>query len=671
MPIILEGLAQAVAPAAIEQPASAQGVIAYPPEFFAAARPANAREMLDRVPGFAFDGGDSVRGYEGAAGNVLINGQRPASKTDDLDQILRRVPAAQVARVELIRGGAPGIDMQGKSVIANIVMKTGDSFHGLVAVAHNYVLDDGRSAVAARLEASGTKGSHNWEVGFYGGRGIDDGSGDGPHLQISPAGATLARGLVQSEGAGIDYIATGAYELPLLDGRLRVNGRFHRNAFDYDESNRTLFPADRLDHTHDSDDVDTSEIGLRYSRDFGARTKLELVGLRQSKDERFAEQVLGPGLAQDFTQKSRTDETIARAVATFTQTPRLSWELGGERALNTLDNGIRFLDAGVAVMVPAANVRVEEKRWEVFGKAVWRPTPKWTIEGGVRQEGSDISSEGDVALEKTLSFTKPRLAVTWAPNDRTQVRLRFERVVGQLDFNDFTASSALNTGVLTAGNPDLSPEQAWVSEAAIERRFWTNGAAVITLRHSALTDVIDRAPVFTSSGVFDAPANIGEGTKDELIASLTLPFDKIGMKGAQLRLQSTWRRSEVTDPTTRAERPISKLRPFEAEAHFSWDLPQYKLNWGFDTYNGWRETYYRSDQIEIRKLKVYVQPFIEWKPRPDLSLRAEAGNFTERGFRRTRYVYAGPRSTAPLAYTDDRDIQFGRMFYVRLRKTFD
>ncbi|HEX5378469.1 MAG TPA: TonB-dependent receptor [Phenylobacterium sp.] len=674
MPIIIHALAQAAAAAASLETAAAapptQGVISYPAEFFAAARPANASEMVARIPGFSFDGGDSVRGFEGAAGNVLIDGQRPASKTDNLDEILRRIPAAKIAHVDLIRGGAPGIDMQGKSVIANVVLKTGDSFNGLFAVAHNYVVDDGRSGGAMRLEGSGRTGGRSWEAGLFMGRGIDDGAGDGPRVQLGPGGAPQIRSLVQSEGAGSDIVATGAYELPLMGGRLRVNGRFARNNFDYDETNRSSFPADSLALDHKSDDKDTTEIGVRYSRDFGARLKLEMVGLRQSKDELYDEVSDSPGTAQHFIQDSQTGESIARGVLKFTQTPKLSWELGGEGALNTLDNGIRFTENGAAIVLPAANVHVEEKRWEVFGKAVWRPLPKWTVEAALRQEGSEITSSGDVRLEKSLTFTKPRLSVAWDPDARTQLRVRFERVVGQLNFDDFTASSSLGTGVVTTGNPDLNPEQAWVSEAAIERRFWSGGAAVLTVRHSTLTDVIDRAPVFTATGVFDAPANIGEGTKDELIASLTLPFDKIGLRGVLLRLESTWRESEVTDPTTHETREISKLRPQEWEAHFSWDLPQYKLNWGVDAFGAWRQTSYRQDQIAIDKLKAYVQPFIEWKPRTDLSIRAEAGNFTERGFRHTRYVYSGPRSTRGLAFVDDRDIQFGRMAYVRLRKTF-
>ncbi|MFN9711980.1 MAG: TonB-dependent receptor plug domain-containing protein, partial [Alphaproteobacteria bacterium] len=99
---------------------SARGVIAYPPSFFAESQPANAYDMVLRVPGFAFDKGAAVRGLAGAGGNVLIDGQTPVSKTDSLDEILKRIPAGGVERIELIRGGAPGIDMEGRTILANV-----------------------------------------------------------------------------------------------------------------------------------------------------------------------------------------------------------------------------------------------------------------------------------------------------------------------------------------------------------------------------------------------------------------------------------------------------------------------------------------------------------------------------------------------------------------------
>src|SRR5262245_41661717 len=132
--LIVHVLAQAaVAAAPTAEAAPQQGIISYPPSFFAAFQPANAGEMVARIPGFTLDTGATVRGYEGAAGNVLIDGKRPATKTDNLENILRRLPAGQVERIDLIRGGAPGIDMQGKTVIANIVRKSGGGIRGVAA----------------------------------------------------------------------------------------------------------------------------------------------------------------------------------------------------------------------------------------------------------------------------------------------------------------------------------------------------------------------------------------------------------------------------------------------------------------------------------------------------------------------------------------------------------
>lgn len=174
-------IAAAPAPAGAPQ----QGVISYPPAFFADFQPANASEMIPRIPGFTLESGDSVRGYEGSAGNVLIDGERPATKSENLDQVLRRIPASRIERIDLIRGGAPGVDMQGKAVIANIVRKPGGGFRGVAAAALNNSWD-GRHVPSLRLEGSGDIGPRKWELGLLAGGFIDDGDGDGTGLRISP-----------------------------------------------------------------------------------------------------------------------------------------------------------------------------------------------------------------------------------------------------------------------------------------------------------------------------------------------------------------------------------------------------------------------------------------------------------------------------------------------------
>jgi len=669
--LIVHVLAQAAAAAAPEAVAQ-QGVLSYPPSFFESFRPSNAFEMVQRVPGFTFDGGDDVRGYEGAAGNVLIDGQRPAAKSDNLESILRRLPASQIERVELIRGSAPGIDMQGKTVLVNLVRKNAGGLRGLVALANNYVVDDGRTNPQLRIEGSGGSGGRSWELGLLSARYVDDGAGDGPRLRVAPDGTVLIRSFVESEGHGGETTLTGAFETPLAGGKLRVNGLLGLDEFNYDEKNRQTFPTVSQELDQFGDDEKQLELGARFNRSFGPRTTLELVGLQRNEDGHFGETFQEPGATTFFALDSRTGESIVRSVLKYRRSDRLSFEAGAEGAFNWLESETDFAVNGAPVALPAANVRVEERRGEVFAKTTWRPAAQWTFEAGVRQEASKITSSGDVDLAKTLYFTKPRFAATWAPRATTQLRARIEREVGQLDFDDFVANTDFNTGAgVQAGNPDLNPEQAWVAEVALEQRFWGAGAIVLTARHFELKDVIDRAPVTGANGsLFDAPANIGDGTKDEFAVTLTLPLEKLGWKGAQLRGVGTWRDSKVTDPTTGQKREISGLRPLEWEGHFTYDVPRLRLTWGVDAFGAWRETYYRFNEITDRKLKTYVLTFVEWKPKPDISIRTEIANITERGFRNTRSVYAGPRNTSALQYADDRDIQFGRMLFVRVRKTF-
>jgi hypothetical protein len=67
----------------------------YPPEFFARYAPRNALDMVAQIPGFAINEGDQdQRGLGQASGNVLVNGERLASKSDSLRDQLSRISAA-------------------------------------------------------------------------------------------------------------------------------------------------------------------------------------------------------------------------------------------------------------------------------------------------------------------------------------------------------------------------------------------------------------------------------------------------------------------------------------------------------------------------------------------------------------------------------------------------
>ncbi|MGC1303367.1 MAG: TonB-dependent receptor [Caulobacteraceae bacterium] len=662
-------LLAAVASASAGQPQS--GVASYPASFFAAAQPNTARDMIDRVPGFAFDDGSSVRGFEAAAGNVLIDGELPTSKGDDINSVLRRIPASQVARIDLIRGGAPGVDMHGKVLVANVIRKTGPASTALIALSNQWVASDGRQNPAIRLEGTRRADGTALEGSLLVARFVDDGAGSGSVVQSGPDNTVQGSARDNTKAGGYVASATGAYSQPLFGGKFRVNASLQTQPYANNEivgvqGQPTIAPS--VEHDHQN--TEQAELGLHYSRDFGSKLSLETLAIQQLNGEDSLTLLDSSGELDRFREQHTNGETIGRSVLTWRAAPVLTFESGAEIAYNWLDSHTNYTTNDAPVAVPAAVETVTELRGEAFAKGVWIPSPQLSLEVGVRMEVSHIGATGDVALQKTLEYPKPRIALAWSPTHTDQIRLRVEREVGQLDFNDFVATSSLSTGQILAGNPNLTPQQAWVFEAAYERSFLKDGAATLTLRHSALTDVIDRAPVFAASGLFDAPANIGGGSEDELIEDLNMPLKAFGIPGGLLKSDLTWRRSQVRDPTTGQERPISALKPFEGTVGFSQDLPHWKLSWGGELNVGWRQRYYRFDQIETDTLARYGSVFVEVRPRPGWSVRVEARDLGI-GYDRRLANWSDLRAPG-LAFADlaDRDLAVGPIGYLRVRRNW-
>ena len=73
------------------------------------------------------------RGLAGALGNVLVDGRRPSAKDQTLEDILGRIPAAQVQHIEMLRGAEAASDPSGHAILLNVVRTpfTGQGFGSL------------------------------------------------------------------------------------------------------------------------------------------------------------------------------------------------------------------------------------------------------------------------------------------------------------------------------------------------------------------------------------------------------------------------------------------------------------------------------------------------------------------------------------------------------------
>jgi hypothetical protein len=176
-------------PAAAAEPA-ASPVTSFAPSFFADSRPLTALDMVLRIPGFTLDSGGGGRGLAGTAGNVLIDGREPVSRSESVQAVLSAIPADQVARIDLIRGGSPGLDLQGRPIVVNVIRVRRSSQWAsvtMIATAQDgrlqpfMTIDGGRSSPAGSATGSlslnrSTGAEHRTRVTDFGPSGnvVDD-----------------------------------------------------------------------------------------------------------------------------------------------------------------------------------------------------------------------------------------------------------------------------------------------------------------------------------------------------------------------------------------------------------------------------------------------------------------------------------------------------------------
>jgi len=645
---------------------SQQGVLVFTPDFFADQRPNTALDMVSRIPGFSAQDGDGSRGFEGAVGNILINGSRPASKNDTGSNAISRILVAQVERIELIRGGAPGIDMQGFSVVVNVITRSTASTEQIATI-NGFFFEGGTDRAAGSYQFTRREGERVWGFTLSDGVAINDSNGVGRVVRRDANGAvTRDEGYYDDQTGGGQAVRVN-YADAFMGGKIDLTARLGRN----DYSQYSLQDGQGLlRDSRYAEEGTSGEIGAVFTRPMGTSLTSETRFIREWEDFDEASTfvtttngVVGP--LQRFAAEGNASETILRSLLRWERSASVTLEAGGEVAYNMLEIEQALTDGGVVIPLPSDQIKVEETRGEVFARGTWRIRPNLTLEGGVRLEASTISQSGDADQEKSFFFAKPRFLATWTPMPQNQVRFRFEREVGQLDFGDFAAGADLEDEQLFGGNVDLEPEERWISELTWERRFMGDGIVSIGYRHDEIIGVIDRLPLPRG---LSAVGNIGDGTLDQLAVNVVLPMDWAGFSGGEFRFRNTWNETSVTDPTTGQDRPISGVRPSQPAFTIAQDITSWRINWAVTYLESLRQFNYGPDQITGFTGSDYLEANIEYKPTPTWAIRAQVNVWND--FQGERTVFADRSSARPVAFTELRPTDPRTFWQIRVRKTF-
>jgi hypothetical protein len=665
------------AQAAHAQQTDANGRIVYEAAFFQPFSPANALQIVERVPGFNFDeGDDEVRGFSQAAGNVVINGQRPSSKSETLETVLTRIPASSVLRVELASGEQFGSDYAGKPQVVNIVLSGAGGLAG-TAEATLYreftgaIIPEGSASALIRRGPSTFNVAVNLRANATTENGTD-------RLTDLPGGAE--RELRIKMNRIKEPYATGSVSWALEDGDNRsahLNASYGAGAFILNQTSHVIprGAPERDDTLYNNYYARTIELGGDVTRPL-AGGGIKLVGLitRRKRDRddiatlmTTAGTALG-GVSQN--QKDWREESVARLSWTHPKLAGWTVEFGAEGALNRLESKVNLVQtdgAGnkTAVDLPIDDAVVKEYRGEVFANAGRALTRGIRLDLGVTYEASRLTVTGDAQAKRSLQFLKPKATIDW----RSGVwhgQFTAQRTVAQLAFEDFISGADLGSDRVNGGNAELLPQRAWEFLASVDRPVLGDGRVKLDVGYNAVSLVQDRVP--TPQG-FDAPGNLGSGTEFIVRGNLDLPLGTVGVTGGRLSLYGSYVETSVRDPYTLRKRPFSGNSLFYFTANFRQDLGRFA--WGLELEGNTSYTNYRRDETdELVGLMPQLDAFVEYRPTSKWTVVLGARNLTDAAVSRGRDFYTPDRRSPDPVIHEDRLRSTHVLGYITVKHSF-
>lgn len=651
---------------ALAQTPETDSTATYGADFFEGSGALTVNDMLDRVPGIEMIlqatnvssvSSDGNRGL-GATSQILIDGKRMAGKANEARSQLARIPASQVARIEIIRGSSSDLDVQNSNQIVNIVLLEALPTSSLSSEINVTQYSDSTLNPGGSLSLSGERGRLNYlfsgqvasayehqesfETSILGdfspNETIDaDRYRDQTNYTFN---STLAYALTPNDRITLNALY-GEQDPPVKLLRTYVDQRA-RPVNTYYE--RETIPATARNW----------EIGGDYEHRYASGSRLKglfIVNERdnQSTRERYrATSLTDVGVKNLFLDTSSVyQEKIVRGSYTFNMAEGQGVELGVERALTTQDSGlrqgVRTAAPGVAeyggltpVVLPNAFGTVEEIRYEPFAVHTWQINPRMTLESTLVAEFSEISQSGDVNNKRDFNFVKPKLDLRYDVSSTLQVRGTLERFVSQLTFADFsrTIDERDIDRDTVAGNPTLEPEESLRAELSLDYRLPSDAGTLNTrLFYYDWDNKIGKIDISPSvKNLQSTNGNIGPAVAYGLISNASLRLGFLGLPQALLTAALTMQAAKFEDdPFVPYSHRFPPYDRGSLRVTYRHDLPAYNMSYGV-TYNAraYDGRYiYENDSRFTWIVPANLSAFMEMVGFAGLTYRLEGSNLSD------------------------------------------
>ena len=670
--------------------------IVYDQAYFKKYNITNAADAIRRIPGienlstgsnsenFKPDSNNKRRGFGSSGTQILINGERQSSKSNNIIKTLERINADSLIRIEVIRGTEAGLDVRSDGVIVNIIVDGN--------------LSKGSGTWSAALGYL-TSGSSNWRgigswstkikktdivLGFE--RIGDLNSRKFNEFTIDQEQSLLYYRLKET----IEYQSSNRINIDLnskindkniirINTLVWFNGK--ENAPEIQEyfsptdiKNEAFYKKINWDRREDNDGW---EFGGDWEHQINKNhsLKLRVVLTEENEDQNdisFLNDTENSYNNSTETNIRKENERIIRLSFNKLIGKNSSLEYGFESAYNKLNRtfNLRFFDSNSietnAGLINTSGL-VEEDRYEGFLSYNLPLSEKVRTELALNYEWSKISQSGDVNLSREFKYWKPRIDIKWDYKKNRQIRINIERSVGQINFDDFISSYDQFEETIRAGNPDLRPETAWKFKLEHEWRL-PNDGGVITLKGTAreIDGPVDRLPIDGYAGI----GNLGSGERTKATIDGSIRINKL-LKGGVFSFNGYLQSTEVMDPVTNIKRDFSWFKRWQTTVGLRQDVPGGKYSWSL--------TYRSQSQFNIYDPYLWGRfaqdPTLSFgftaKINQRLNFNFIAKNIldTNFGFGR-KLIYNGFKSNNDLLIQENFDINEHSFFKIELEGTF-
>ncbi|NHK27258.1 TonB-dependent receptor plug domain-containing protein [Parvularcula flava] len=647
------------------------------PGYFERFGPQTATDMLRNVPGFQIREGDDRRGFGQGGFNVLINGARVSGKSTNPVSILSQTSAEAVVRIEIVDGATLGISgLSGQ--VANVVLnqeKTTGNWE------YNPQFRKGLTSrlLSGSVSVSGKRNNVTYTVGLENNSRRNGAWGD--EFVTNAAGERLERRYEEIEPKGEQPELTVTLGHKSEAGN-EANFNMKLGVFDFENSIFSeyypLMPMDPLElrRFNEAEDEWNSEFGADYAFDFlGGRLKLIGFNYRENSDywqtvvSHEGDNYLG---GDRYEQETYEGESILRGEQSWDYGEGRSFELAGEVAYNFVDNEAALYTLAedgsqTEIDFDGADSKVEERRGEVSATYNFPLGEKLALQSSLAIEYSELEQSGEFANKR--SFTRPKgfVSATYKLSEKTELRGRVEREVGQLDFFAFTSSINLESENGQEGNTDLVPQQSWIYEAAIERTFDDESKITLSIVHEEIEDIVQQIPI----GDGDGPGNVPSATSTRLQLNGTQMLTNYGIKGGEITYDFRLRDSEIADPFTGDIRRLNEQTKWFYRIEYRHDIPDTDYAYGASIEDFKLSPVYRRSQIsQFSQSKPTIEIYAEHKDFFGATAQVYVFNILNYTEDFTRDLYAGSRADSTFVVREAREWAFNPIVGVNLSGTF-